>query len=157
MGDRFLSVDDRSVAGESLPVLRSLVLGPQGSAVKMKFSRQSSHGGAQEFSVSLIRGTSEYFTVKDLLSRPHRLDSVGPSVFPAAPSSCVQINPVPVSSEDVISGQLADLGWAPADIRTTIMLLKPRGAGWGVIGDNVDNQVIGQSLGVPDKFGHAEL
>ncbi len=42
-------------------------------------------------------------------------------------SSSVQRNPDPVSSEDVISKQLADLGWAPADIRTTICLLKQRG------------------------------
>jgi hypothetical protein len=69
VGDRILSVDDRSVAGESLPVLRSLILGPQGSAVKMKFARQSVRGGAAEFSISLIRGTSEYFSEKDSASR----------------------------------------------------------------------------------------
>jgi hypothetical protein len=55
VGDRILSVDDRSVAGESLAALRPLVIGPQGSAVKMKFSRQSSNGGAQDIIVSLIR------------------------------------------------------------------------------------------------------
>jgi hypothetical protein len=72
IGDRILSVDDRSVAGESLPVLRSLILGPQGSVVKMKFARQGSNGSAQEFSISLIRGTSEYFSEKDS-SRPPRM------------------------------------------------------------------------------------
>ena len=72
IGDRILSVDDRSVAGESLPVLRSLILGPQGSSVKMKFARQGSNGIAQDFSVSLIRGTSEYFSEKDASSRPQR-------------------------------------------------------------------------------------
>ena len=72
IGDRILSVDDRSVAGESLPVLRSLILGPQGSAVKMKFARQSSHVSAQEFSISLIRGTSEYFSEKDSSFRQQR-------------------------------------------------------------------------------------
>ena len=87
IGDRILSVDDRSVAGESIPVLRSIVLGPQGSAVKMKFARQSSHGAVQEFSISLIRGTSEYFSEKDSSSRPQRLDSGGPSVCPAAAAS----------------------------------------------------------------------
>ena len=81
IGDRILSADDRSVAGESLPVLRSLILGPQGSAVKMKFARQSSHNGVQEFSVSLIRGTKEYFSEKDSFSRPQSLDSVGPFSF----------------------------------------------------------------------------
>ncbi len=82
IGDRILSVDDRSVAGESLPVLRSLILGPQGSAVKMKFSRQSSNGGAQDFIVSLIRGTSEYFSEKDSSSRPQRmLAAKQPQVF----------------------------------------------------------------------------
>jgi hypothetical protein len=44
-----------------------------------------------------------------------------------APPSPVQSNPVHVSSEDVVSKQLADLGWATADIRTTIQLLKQRG------------------------------
>lgn len=78
VGDRILSVDDRSVAGESLPVLRSLILGPQGSAVKMKFARQSSHSGAQEFSISLIRGTSEYFSEKDSASRPQRMPISAP-------------------------------------------------------------------------------
>ena len=69
IGDRLLSVDDRSVAGESLHVLRSLILGPQGSVVKMKFARLGSNGGTHDFSVSLIRGTSEYFSEKDSLSR----------------------------------------------------------------------------------------
>ena len=54
-GDRILSVDDRSVAGESLAAIKSLIVGPQGSAVKMKFSRQSSNGEAQDVVVSLIR------------------------------------------------------------------------------------------------------
>jgi hypothetical protein len=81
IGDRILSVDDRSVAGESLPVLRSLILGPQGSSVKMKFARQGSNGSAQDFSVSLIRGTSEYFSEKDSSSRPPR---------PAVPAKPVQ-------------------------------------------------------------------
>jgi hypothetical protein len=73
VGDRILSVDDRSVAGESLPVLRSLILGPQGSVVKMKFARQGSNGSAQDFSVSLVRGTSEYFSDKDSSSRSQRM------------------------------------------------------------------------------------
>jgi hypothetical protein len=72
IGDRILSVDDRSVAGESLPVLRSLILGPQGSVVKMKFARLGSNGATHDFSVSLIRGTSEYFSEKDSLSRQQR-------------------------------------------------------------------------------------
>ena len=55
VGDRILSVDDRSVAGESLAAIKSLILGPQGSAVKMQFSRQSSNGEAQDVVVSLIR------------------------------------------------------------------------------------------------------
>jgi hypothetical protein len=84
-------VDDRNVAGESLPVLRSLILGPQGSAVKMKCSRPSSSGGEQEFVVSLVRGTSEYFSEKDS-SAP------APAPAPAQLPSSTSLSPVAPST-----------------------------------------------------------
>ena len=74
IGDRILSVDDRSVAGQSLSALRSLILGPQGSTVKLEFVRQGIGFFIRDqvYSVSLIRGTSEYFSEKDASSRPQR-------------------------------------------------------------------------------------
>jgi hypothetical protein len=70
------------VAGESLLILRSLILGPQGSAVELKFSRQGSHSAMLGFNVSLIRGTSEYFSEKDSASRPQRMPIAAPKKVP---------------------------------------------------------------------------
>eukprot|EP00287_Rhodomonas_sp_CCMP768_P012757 CAMPEP_0196724054 /NCGR_PEP_ID=MMETSP1091-20130531/6069_1 /TAXON_ID=302021 /ORGANISM="Rhodomonas sp., Strain CCMP768" /LENGTH=350 /DNA_ID=CAMNT_0042066139 /DNA_START=52 /DNA_END=1104 /DNA_ORIENTATION=+ len=60
VGDVILAVDDREVVGEPLPVLRSLILGQQGSSVKITFQRREG-GEVLQFDAKLIRGTAEYF------------------------------------------------------------------------------------------------
>eukprot|EP00960_Hanusia_phi_P047759 758573-Hanusia_phi.AAC.8 len=59
VGDMILAVDDRDVIGEPLSTLRGLILGPQGSRVRLTFERRE---GAENYRYesTLIRGTAEY-------------------------------------------------------------------------------------------------
>uniref|UniRef100_A0A6T8JUY2 PDZ domain-containing protein n=2 Tax=Hemiselmis andersenii TaxID=464988 RepID=A0A6T8JUY2_HEMAN len=59
VGDQILSVDEHKVVGEPLSVLRGLILGSQGSFVKLTFQRKDM-GEAHTFDVRLMRGSAEY-------------------------------------------------------------------------------------------------
>ena len=48
------------VLGEPLSTLRGLILGPQGSRVKLSFERREANGEAHQFECALVRGTAEY-------------------------------------------------------------------------------------------------
>eukprot|EP00295_Goniomonas_pacifica_P020177 CAMPEP_0175847942 /NCGR_PEP_ID=MMETSP0107_2-20121207/23637_1 /TAXON_ID=195067 ORGANISM="Goniomonas pacifica, Strain CCMP1869" /NCGR_SAMPLE_ID=MMETSP0107_2 /ASSEMBLY_ACC=CAM_ASM_000203 /LENGTH=367 /DNA_ID=CAMNT_0017162821 /DNA_START=7 /DNA_END=1110 /DNA_ORIENTATION=- len=64
IGDVIVKVDDREVVGEALPVLRSLILGAQGTFVKLTFGRAVGDS-IQYYDVRLMRGTAEYFAALD--------------------------------------------------------------------------------------------
>ncbi len=46
--------------GEPLPVLRNLILGQQGTTVKLTLQRREG-GEVHQFETKLMRGTAEYF------------------------------------------------------------------------------------------------
>ena len=60
VGDIIIAVDDREVVGEPLAVLRSLILGQQGTTTKLSLQRRE---GAEvyQYDIKLMRGTAEYF------------------------------------------------------------------------------------------------
>jgi len=60
VGDVIIAVDDREVIGEPLAVLRSLILGQQGSTVKLSLQRREG-ADVYQYDVKLMRGTAEYF------------------------------------------------------------------------------------------------
>jgi len=60
IGDIIVAVDDREVIGEPLPVLRNLILGQQGTTVKLTLQRREG-GEVHQFETKLMRGTAEYF------------------------------------------------------------------------------------------------
>lgn len=59
VGDRILAVDERQVVGEPLANLRGLILGQQGSVVRLVFERREG-GDNRQFETKLMRGTAEY-------------------------------------------------------------------------------------------------
>ena len=59
VGDMILAVDDREVVGEPLSTLRGLILGPQGSRVRLSFERREA-ADIRQFECTLVRGTAEY-------------------------------------------------------------------------------------------------
>jgi len=66
VGDIIVKVDGRDVDGEQMPVVRDLILGPQGTYVVLTFSRPSPDGhDLQYMNVKLMRGTAEYFNSLD--------------------------------------------------------------------------------------------
>lgn len=64
VGDMIVSVDEREVLGQPLAALRSLILGVQGSSVRLGFRRREglvSDGRFSSFAVELMRGSAEFF------------------------------------------------------------------------------------------------
>mmetsp|Transcript_4317 Transcript_4317/g.10779 ORF Transcript_4317/g.10779 Transcript_4317/m.10779 type:complete len:358 (-) Transcript_4317:288-1361(-) len=57
LGDHIIAVDDQKVVGEPLHALRGLILGPQGTYVRLAFARKES---GQPYDVRLMRGSAEY-------------------------------------------------------------------------------------------------
>mmetsp|Transcript_43732 Transcript_43732/g.64188 ORF Transcript_43732/g.64188 Transcript_43732/m.64188 type:complete len:358 (-) Transcript_43732:587-1660(-) len=60
VGDVIIAVDDREVIGEPLAVLRSLILGQQGSTTKLSLQRREG-SEVYQYDIKLMRGTAEYF------------------------------------------------------------------------------------------------
>ena len=80
VGDVMCAIDGRDVMGEPVSVLRSLLLGHEGSTVVLTFARAVDAGDALEhggesgtviakFDVELPRGTPEYFARMDAAKR----------------------------------------------------------------------------------------
>ena len=49
------------VLGEPLSLLRGLILGPQGTYVKLTFQRRDANGEIRQYETRLMRGTADYF------------------------------------------------------------------------------------------------
>jgi hypothetical protein len=49
------------VIGEPLSLLRGLILGPQGTYVKLTFQRRDINGDIRQYETRLMRGTADYF------------------------------------------------------------------------------------------------
>ena len=76
VGDVICGVDGRDVIGEPASVLRSLLLGHEGSSVVLTFARAVDQEGAPDsgaviakFDVELVRGSPEYFAKMDAARR----------------------------------------------------------------------------------------
>ncbi len=86
-------VDPPQVIGEPLPVLRNLILGQQGTTVKLTLQRREG-GEVHQFETKLMRGTAEYFQSLsatrsmedeiDQLRLQLRFDLQSPHPFPRA-------------------------------------------------------------------------